>query len=92
MSYHTGRPAQDEFKLLCSLAGLTCNRSEEDDHGWDFMIEFPPPRDSSQPLDKAAGPRQALVQVKSTQGQLPRTRMKVSNAFKLSKGVNLVWR
>ena len=85
MSYHTGRPAQDEFKLLCSLSGLTCNRSDEDDHGWDFMVEFPPPADTSQPLDKVAGTRQALVQVKSTQGHLPRTRMKVSNALKLAK-------
>ena len=85
MSYQTGRPAQDEFKLLCSLSGLTCNRSDEDDHGWDFIIEFPPPSDTYQPLDKIAGPRQALVQVKSTQSHLPRTRMKVSNALKLSK-------
>ena len=85
MSYRTGRPAQDEFKLLCSLSEVTCNPSNEDDHGWDFIIEFLPPKEDSQPLDKIPGPRQAFVQVKSTQGQLPRTRMKVSNALKLSK-------
>ena len=85
MSYRTGRPAQDEFKLLCSLSGLTCNRSDEDDHGWDFIVEFPASADTRQPLDKAPGPRQALIQVKSTQGQSSRTRIKVSNALKMAK-------
>ena len=40
MSHHYGRTAQDEFKLLCSRAGVTCNSSSEDDHGWDFIIEL----------------------------------------------------
>lgn len=85
MSFHAGRPAQDEFKLLCSLAEVTCNSSVEDDHGWDFLVEYAPEGESHQPHDRVPGPRQALVQIKSTQGQSPRTRMKVSNALKLAK-------
>lgn len=85
VSYRSGRPAQDEFKLLCSQAGVTCNSSVEDDHGWDFIVEFAAQGEIHQPLDKVPGPRQALVQIKSTQGQSLRTRMKVSNALKLAK-------
>ena len=85
MSHRSGRPAQDEFKLLCSREEVTCNSSIEDDHGWDFIIEFAARSKTSQPLDKMPGPRQALVQVKSTRGKSPRTRMKVSNALKLAK-------
>lgn len=84
MSLQSGRPAQDEFKLLCSRANVTCNSSVEDDHGWDFMVEFVPKGQSHQPHDKIPGPRRALVQVKSTENQSPQTRMKVSNALKLS--------
>ena len=85
MSHHYGRTAQDEFKLLCSRAGVTCNSSSEDDHGWDFIIELAYRQESGQPADKVPGPRQVLVQVKSTQDKIPKTRMKVSNALKLAK-------
>ena len=85
MSHRSGRSAQDEFKLLCSQAEVTCNKSSEDDHGWDFIIELTPQRESGLPADKLPGPKQVLVQVKSTQGKLPKTKMKVSNALKLAK-------
>ena len=85
MSFQYGRPAQDEFKLLCSRAQVTCNSSVEDDHGWDFMVEYVPREQPHQPQDKIPGPRCALVQVKSAEGPSPRTKMKVSNALKLAK-------
>ena len=66
MNYRSGRPAQDEFKLLCSQAEVTCNSSVEDDHGWDFIVEFAAQGETHQPLDKVPGPRQALVQVNTT--------------------------
>lgn len=69
MSLQSGRPAQDEFKLLCSRANVTCNSSAEDDHGWDFIVEYAPEGESHQPHDRVPDPKQALVQVKSTQGQ-----------------------
>ncbi len=85
MSHRSGRPAQNKFKLLCSQSEVTCNRSFEDDHGWDFIIELVPQRENGLPADKLPGPKQVLVQVKSTKGKSPITRMKVSNALKLAK-------
>ena len=70
--------------MLCTDAGITCNKSTEDDHGWDFLIEYVPKEDIGLPADKRSGPRQVLVQVKCTQNPAPRTRLKVSNALKLT--------
>ncbi len=85
MSQRAGRTAQDEFKLFCSRAGITCNSSSEDDHGWDFLIEIEPNKDAKAPADKQRAIRKAFVQAKSTNGNSPKTRMKVSNALKLAK-------
>ena len=85
MGQRSGRAAQDEFKLFCSRAEITCNSSSEDDHGWDFLIEIEPLREARAPADKQGGIRKAFVQVKSTHGKSPKTRMKVSNALKLAK-------
>ena len=85
MNQRLGRPAQDEFKLLCSSAGITCNSASEDDHGWDFLIEFESETGKNITADKLGGIRKALVQVKSTHGKIPKTRIKLSNAVKFSK-------
>ena len=85
MNQRSGRTSQDKFKLLCSEAEITCNSSSEDDHGWDFIIELVPQRESGLPADKLSGPKQVLVQVKSTKAKSPKTRIKVSNALKLAK-------
>ena len=85
MDQRSGRPAQDEFKLLCSQASLTCNPSSEDDHGWDFIVEIPAPSTHDLPADKVPAPKQVLVQVKSTEGRSAATRLKVSNALKFAK-------
>ena len=79
-----GRRAEGRFKTICADAGFTCNESIEDDHGWDFLVEYIPKGDARLPADKRPGPRQVLVQVKSTQSRTPRTRLKVSNALKLT--------
>ena len=85
MDQRSGRPAQDEFKLLCSRSGITCNPSLEDDHGWDFIVEIPVPASDNLPADKVSAPRQVLVQVKSTKDKLAKTRIKLSNALKFAK-------
>ena len=85
MSQRLGRPAQDHFKLLCSQARVTCNSSLEDDHGWDFIIELTPPQDADKPADKTPGVKKALIQVKSTYGKIPTTRIKIANALKFAK-------
>ena len=85
MNQRRGRPAQDEFKLLCSTAEITCNPSLEDDHGWDFLVEIPMSEEAGAPADKWPPPRSAFVQVKSTTGARCRMDMKVSNALELAK-------
>ena len=46
MSSKLGRIAEDQFKMLCADAGITCNKSIEDDHGWDFLVEYIPEEDA----------------------------------------------
>lgn len=85
MSQRMGRAAEDAFKLLCSRAKITCNRSAEDDFGWDFIVEIPLRPRTRMPLDKRPGAVPAFVQVKST-GDSERTiTMKVSNARQLAR-------
>lgn len=85
MNQRSGRSAQDEFKLLCSQGDITCNPSLEDDHGWDFIIEIMAPESDNLPADKVSAPRQVLVQVKSTNSKLAKTRIKLSNALKFAQ-------
>lgn len=85
MNQRRGRPAQDQFKLLCSTAGITCNPSLEDDHGWDFHVEIPMTAEVGAPADRWPPPRSVFVQIKSTAGMRRRMDMKVSNALKLAK-------
>ena len=85
MNQRRGRPAQDEFKLLCSTAEITCNPSLEDDYGWDFLVEIPMTAEAGAPADKWPPPRSAYIQVKSTTGARRRMVMKVSNALQLAK-------
>lgn len=85
MNQRSGRPAQDEFKLLCSQGNITCNPSSEDDHGWDFIIEIMAPESDNLPADKVSAPRQVLVQVKSTNSKFAKTRIKLSNALKFAQ-------
>ncbi len=85
MSHRLGRPAQKEFALLCAHAQVTCNGSDEDDHGWDFIIEVTPKESVPQTADKGPGIRKALVQIKSTHGNATKSRIKVSNALKMAK-------
>ena len=85
MDQRMGRPAEDSFKHKCSRAGITCNPSIEDDHGWDFLVEIPSGAPAGTPEDKVPPIRSALVQVKSTRAIRPRLTKKVSNALQLAK-------
>ena len=85
MSQRMGRSAEDAFKQACSRAGITCNKSIEDDHGWDFIVEIPMRARVGTPDDKLSPVRSALVQVKSTQAARPRLATKVSNALQYAK-------
>lgn len=63
-----GDAGEDLFQSLCSLARLTCNKSNRDRTGWDFRVEFPLDTDDAVPLDRRL-PRVCQIQVKSTAGQ-----------------------
>jgi hypothetical protein len=74
MSKHNqmiGRRGEKLFSLLCSEADVTCNKSSEDDFGWDMAIEFPARPQPAIALDMQCGPVAALVQVKTTEGPIP---------------------
>ena len=85
MNQRRGRAAEAQFELLCATAGITCNPSEQDDYGWDFLVEIPMLAPRGSPADKWPAPRPAFVQVKSTERARSRAKMKVSNAVALAK-------
>ena len=85
MSQRMGRAAEDAFKHLCSRAEITCNRSDEDDFGWDFIVEIPLRPPVGTPLDKWPGAVPVFVQVKSTGGVERSIAIKVRNARQFAR-------
>lgn len=74
------------FATMCADHGATCNKSQEDETGWDYLIEFPAQAvPGGLPIDIHPAPRSCLVQVKSTVTGVRRTRIKVSNALRFAK-------
>ncbi|MGY4398827.1 hypothetical protein ACVWZA_004037 [Sphingomonas sp. UYAg733] len=85
MSKHNqmiGRRGEKLFSLLCSEADVTCNKSSEDDFGWDMAIEFPPRPQPAIALDMQRGPVAALVQVKATEGADRSVAINLANALR----------
>ena len=85
MSQRNGRPAEAAFRLLCSRAGITCNKSDEDDFGWDFIVEIPLQPPAGGPMDKWPGAMPVFVQVKSTGDAERKIAMTVRNARHLAR-------
>ncbi|HWA21487.1 MAG TPA: hypothetical protein VG735_03720 [Caulobacterales bacterium] len=79
------RHAEAYFAVLCANAGATCNKAHQDEHGWDYFVEFPPAPDQRKPLDLLKPPVKCLVQIKSTTTTPSATKMKLSNALTLAK-------
>lgn len=78
--------AERLFALLCSEAGVICNRSsDEDEAGWDYVVHFPPDPNDARPKDEQAGAETAFVQVKSTADAPATVQLKVSNALRMAK-------
>jgi hypothetical protein len=85
MSKHNqmiGRRGEKLFSLLCSEADVTCNKSSEDDFGWDMAIEFPSKPRLAVALDMQSGPVAALVQVKTTEGATRSVSISLANALR----------
>ncbi len=83
-----GKLGEKTLSKWATEADLIINRSDEDESGWDFVVEFP--LDSEQPqtrtsLDKRIAPIQCLVQVKSTDSRTGKRDIKLSNWERLVK-------
>jgi hypothetical protein len=80
----TDRIAESLFEHLCLDAGCAVNRSGDDQNGWDFLVEFPPPAHAGPP-DTRPPALTCIVQIKSTQTSGKTVRIKLSNALKFAK-------
>lgn len=75
----TGRAGESRFKTLCSDNFVTCNKSDEDDHGWDMYLEFPRRPQPLVALDMQEEILRALVQVKATRSGALAVQLRLSN-------------
>ena len=85
MDQRSGRPAEKHFSLLCSQSKITCNKSEEDDHGWDFIVEVPMPMPDALSADLVGEIRKCEVQVKASENGKPVVKLSLSNARAFAK-------
>lgn len=76
--------AERKFALMCSDAGVVCQRVEEDETGWDYLVEYPAPPFQG-PAEEQPPGRRAFVQIKSTSGRFARTKLKLSNALRAAQ-------
>ena len=84
MARRTPQLAEHSFASMCARRGAVCNKSTEDETGWDFVVEFPAHTRPGLPADMAPGSLCCLVQVKSTTLGRPRTQVKLSNALRFA--------
>jgi hypothetical protein len=61
-----GAMGECRFAAWCAEVGLTANKSNEDDKGWDYFVEFPFLADNNKSVDMQLSPIKCQVQVKST--------------------------
>jgi hypothetical protein len=78
------RYAETRFANLCASSGALCHESQEDENGWDYLVEFPEDV-ASGPADTQPPGKQAFVQVKSTRNGRLSCSLKLSNALKAAK-------
>jgi len=80
-----GRRGEKRFEVMCSDAGVTCNRSIEDDYGWDKLIEFPARSVPFAAIDMQPAHLVAGVQIKTTEGSSRTVLISLSNALRYAK-------
>ena len=80
-----GPLGEDVLRKWCSEAGLTRNKAEQDENGWDYLVEFPIRKEANAPWDKAVAPVECKVQVKATRRLRNSVGIKLSNALKMAK-------
>lgn len=78
-----GKIGEKEFSLMCSRARVVCNKSDEDERGWDYVIQYPETPQHRRPLDLRKAPHAAFVQVKTTQTADHSVEVSLSNAQRM---------
>jgi hypothetical protein len=80
-----GRMGEDAFSYLCNTTGLIANKAFVDKTGWDFLVEFPVSRNNMVPLDMQQSPIQCKFQIKSTDTNVRKISISLSNLDRLVK-------
>lgn len=78
------RFAETSFATLCASAGALCHQAQEDENGWDFLVEFPVEMVAG-PADTQPPGNRAFVQIKSTKTDRISCSIKLSNALKAAQ-------
>lgn len=83
MRVKVGNLAETRIRTLAAKNSLTCNKAQEDEKGWDFLLEFPPgacgDAHIGAPLDQGPSPPKCLVQAKGTTTDTQYKSVKLSN-------------
>ncbi|MGM3308411.1 hypothetical protein ACSQ6I_20940 [Anabaena sp. WFMT] len=80
-----GKFGENQFEGLCLQVGLTIQKSQMDETGWDFFVEFPWKQDNLSPQDMLPAPLECKIQVKSTDKQRKGESITLSNLHRLIK-------
>lgn len=78
------RYAETEIDRLCAAAGALCQKVDEDESGWDRLIEFKERKFSGSP-DVWPARSSAYIQVKSVAAGVKTCRIKLSNALRAAQ-------
>lgn len=76
--------AERRFSELAAAYGATCNKSTEDEKGWDYLLQFQARQLPRIPLDMVGPTRSCFIQIKSNSGAFRGVRLKLSNALEFA--------
>ena len=86
---NVGKLGESTLRTWTAQVGITANKSDEDETGWDFFVELPPDdarvAEFKIPLDRESFPLKCLVQVKSTDHHPGRREVKLDNWVRFVK-------
>ncbi|MCL2894293.1 hypothetical protein [Brenneria tiliae] len=92
MGRNLGNMGESKFKLLCASAGIICNSSKDDDQaGWDFILDFPHETHLAVFADLAPQALCCKVQVKATDSVKKQVQIPLSNLLRLVNESNPVF-
>lgn len=77
-----GKKAEADFITLCMDVDATVNSSDDDQHGWDHVVEIAPAKPSNLPADLKTHVISCFAQIKGTKGRKRTAKLKLSNAVK----------